>query len=67
MRAFDPHLALDGGDDGLEAFRSILAQAFRVLRPYGFLIFETGYGQAQAVREMMTMAAPGNGTLEVTF
>lgn len=64
VKAFDPRLALDGGDDGLDAFRAILAQAFTVLRSNGFLVFETGYGQAQAVRSMMTMTAPGTGTLE---
>ena len=32
VKAFDPHLALDGGDDGFEAFRAILAQTFRVLK-----------------------------------
>ena len=51
VKAFDPHLALDGGDDGFKAFRAILAQAFRVLRTDGFLVVETGYRQAQAVRE----------------
>ena len=63
VRAFDPRLALDGGEDGLEAFRAILTQVFRVLRNKGFLIFETGYRQTQSVREMM-MATLGTGSLE---
>ena len=63
VRAFDPGLALDGGEDGLEAFRAILAEVFRVLRRKGFLIFETGYRQAKAVREMM-VAALVTGRLE---
>jgi len=37
---------------------------FRVLRTKGFLIFETGYRQARAVREMMMKAALGTGGLE---
>ena len=64
VKAFDPRLALDGGEDGFEAFRAIFAQVFRVLRTKGFLIFETGYRQARAVREMMMKAALGTGGLE---
>jgi len=63
VKAFDPRLALDGGGDGLEAFRAILTQVFRVLRSKGFLIFETGYRQAQSVREMM-VATLGTSSLE---
>ena len=63
VKAFDPCLALDGGEDGLEAFRAILTQIFRVLRNKGFLIFETGYRQAQPVRDMM-VATLGTGRLE---
>jgi release factor glutamine methyltransferase len=64
VKAFDPRLALDGGEDGFAAFRAVFAQVFRVLRSKGFLIFETGYRQAQAVREMMVKAALGTGGLE---
>ena len=64
VQGFDPRLALDGGEDGLEAFRAILAEAFRVLGAKGLLIFETGYRQAQIVREMMVNAALGACCLE---
>ena len=64
VQAFDPRLALDGGEDGLEAFRMILAEAFRVLGAKGLIIFETGYRQAQIVREMMVNAALGACCLE---
>jgi release factor glutamine methyltransferase len=64
VRAFDPRLALDGGEDGLEAFRAILSQALGMLRTEGFLIFETGYRQAQTVRDMMVEAWLGAGRLE---
>ena len=57
-------LALDGGEDGLEAFRAILSEIFGVLRREGFLIFETGHRQAQAVRDMMVEALRGAGRLE---
>ncbi len=62
VRDHDPRLALDGGGDGLEAYRAILAQAFRVIRDEGFLIFETGCLQAQSVRDMMIAAAPPSGS-----
>lgn len=62
VRGHDPRLALDGGSDGLEAFRAIFAQAFRVLREKGFLIVETGYLQARAVCDMMMAAAPLGGS-----
>lgn len=61
VRAHDPHLALDGGADGLGAYRAILAQAFRVLRSDGFLALETGAGQARAVLDIVA-AAPKNGS-----
>ena len=64
VQAFDPRLALDGGEDGLEAFRTILAEAFRVLGAKGLLIFETGDRQAQIVREMMVNSARGACCLE---
>jgi release factor glutamine methyltransferase len=64
VRAFDPCLALDGGEDGLEAFRTILSQALGMLRTEGFLIFETGYRQAQTVRDMMVEAWLGAGRVE---
>jgi release factor glutamine methyltransferase len=64
VQAFDPRLALDGGEDGLEAFRMILAEAFRVLGAKGLLIFETGDRQAQIVREMMVNSARGACCLE---
>jgi release factor glutamine methyltransferase len=59
VRAYDPRIALDGGEDGLEAYRAILAQAFRVLRGDGLLVLETGHTQAQVVREMMVRVGAG--------
>lgn len=44
---FEPHLALDGGKDGLELIERLLAQAITVIRPGGLLIFEHGHGQRQ--------------------
>ena len=46
---FEPRLALDGGDDGLDAYRAISARLRRLLRPGGVFAFEVGKGQAEAV------------------
>ncbi|MGI9384435.1 MAG: peptide chain release factor N(5)-glutamine methyltransferase [Methyloligellaceae bacterium] len=52
---YEPRAALDGGLDGLDAYRSILPGMRRVLRPGGWLIFEVGEGQADAVADLMAM------------
>jgi release factor glutamine methyltransferase len=49
VRGFDPLLALDGGVDGLEAYRAIVPQAARLLKPEGVLICEIGFDQAESV------------------
>ena len=54
VRDHDPHLALDGGNDGLDAYRAIAPAAFALLIPGGALIFEVGQGQDSAVRDIMT-------------
>lgn len=45
VRRFDPMPALDGGADGLVAYRRIAAEAALCLRPGGDLLFEIGIGQ----------------------
>lgn len=46
---YEPRLALDGGADGLDAYRVILAGLRTLLRPGGAFAFEVGRGQAEAV------------------
>lgn len=46
VRDHDPHAALAGGPDGLDAYRAIFAGAVRILRPGGPLVLEIGEGQA---------------------
>jgi len=63
VRDHDPALALDGGPDGLDAYRAIAADAGRLLRPGGALVVELGIGQADAVtallaKQGLTVAAP---------
>jgi release factor glutamine methyltransferase len=49
VRDFEPRLALDGGQDGLEAYRHLARQAGRILTPGGWLLVEVGIGQARDV------------------
>jgi release factor glutamine methyltransferase len=56
VRDYDPRLALDGGEDGLDAYRAITTDALRLLVPRGRLIVELGQGQANAVNEIATAA-----------
>jgi release factor glutamine methyltransferase len=49
VRDHDPHLALDGGADGLDAYRAILPASRPRLRSGGWLIVEHGIGQSPGV------------------
>ncbi|MGH6969449.1 MAG: peptide chain release factor N(5)-glutamine methyltransferase [Stellaceae bacterium] len=50
---FDPRRALDGGDDGLMAYRALVPVVRRTLKPGGWAFFELGAGQAEAVARIM--------------
>ena len=52
VREHDPHHALDGGPDGLAAYRAIATDAPRLLKPGGHLVVEIGAGQEQAVGDL---------------
>lgn len=52
VRDHEPHLALDGGQDGLEFVRRIVAEAPKHLRAGGALAMELGAGQAPMVEEI---------------
>jgi release factor glutamine methyltransferase len=56
VRDHDPHLALDGGPDGLEAYRRITAQASGLLSPGGLLVLEIGQGQDGDVAQLVAAA-----------
>ncbi len=53
VRKFDPRLALDGGDDGLDFYRKIVLASVTRLNRQGYLYFEVGKGQADKVRKLM--------------
>jgi release factor glutamine methyltransferase len=53
VRAWEPLEALDGGPDGLDIVRALLAAVPRVLAPGGWLIMEFGYGQRAGVEDLL--------------
>ena len=53
VRDFEPRLALDGGEKGLDFYDRYLGDAVNLLRPGGAVFFEIGEGQGQAVRQLM--------------
>ena len=56
VRDHEPRLALDGGDDGLEAYRRIAVQAVQILSPDGWLLVEVGIDQATVVSALFRAA-----------
>ena len=56
VRDYEPIWALDGGEDGLRFYKAIIKYWKSILRPGGFLVFEVGEDQAQAVSEMLMSA-----------
>jgi release factor glutamine methyltransferase len=56
VRAHDPLAALDGGADGLDAYRAIIPQAVQLLTDRGVLIVEVGFGQSGQIEGLMTAA-----------
>jgi release factor glutamine methyltransferase len=56
VRDHEPHLALDGGADGLEAYRRLAPEILSVLRPGGLFAVEIGLGQGPAVEALFAKA-----------
>jgi release factor glutamine methyltransferase len=57
VRNFDPRHALDGGVDGLDAYREIIVESARLLAPGGTLIVEAGSGQSGLISQMMAVVS----------
>lgn len=53
VAGYEPALALDGGEDGLDFYRRIAAEGPRFLRQGGFMALEVGHDQAEAVMTLM--------------
>jgi release factor glutamine methyltransferase len=54
VRDWEPHVALFGGQSGLEVYRQLIAQAEEVIKPGGRVMLELGYQSLADVREMLT-------------
>ena len=65
VRDYEPHIALDGGEDGLKFYRAVAKKWKCALKPGGKLIFEVGYDQAKAVEAIM--AEQGFAGLQTTM
>ncbi|MBV8923720.1 peptide chain release factor N(5)-glutamine methyltransferase [Bradyrhizobium sp.] len=53
VREHDPHLALDGGPDGLDAYRALIPEAVRLLASGGALVVEAGRDQIRDITGLM--------------
>ena len=49
----EPHIALDGGKDGLDFYRILVNNAKKYLKPNGYLCMEIGYNQKESVEELL--------------
>ncbi|WP_240928103.1 peptide chain release factor N(5)-glutamine methyltransferase [Thalassoroseus pseudoceratinae] len=54
VRLHEPHLALNGGADGLDVIRRLIETAPQWLKPGGWLLFEIGEDEGNACRELFT-------------
>ena len=64
VRDFEPHMALDGGEDGLDFYRNLAGEWKNALSVGGKIFLEVGIGQADDVLRLLR--AQGFGDLEIT-
>lgn len=60
VRDHEPRLALDGGPDGLDAYRLLAPEVLRVLKPGGMFAVEIGFDQSAAVEILFREAGAAN-------
>jgi len=53
VRDFEPRMALDGGSDGLDFYRSITLEASKRLKNHGMLMYEIGHGQMEDIKRIL--------------
>ena len=57
VREHEPHVALFGGNDGLEIYRRLIPAAYSALVPGGYLVFEFGFSQQPDIESLLSSAA----------
>jgi release factor glutamine methyltransferase len=57
---YEPSIALDGGDDGLDVLRRVVVSAARLLRPGGWLLVEVGGSQDEGLAAPLSDSGFGN-------
>ena len=55
---FEPHVALFGGEDGLQFYRSVFTDCRKVLKPRSFMAFEMGWNQREAMSRLVKEMLP---------
>ena len=63
IKQHEPKLALDGGEDGLDFYRAIIEQSKSYISPEGFIAFEIGYNQGEAVKKIFVENGYPNVTI----
>jgi release factor-specific protein-(glutamine-N5) methyltransferase len=60
VRDYEPHLALDGGEDGFCFYRRIIKEGVGYLEKNGFLLLEAGMGQSEGIRWLLESSGYNN-------
>lgn len=66
VRDYEPHLALDGGEEGLDFYRRLAASAADCLKEDGWLLMEHGAAQEAAIREIFADWPQGRGSAVIS-
>ena len=53
VKDYEPYIALEGGEDGLDFYRDITRESVKYLKDKGILAFEVGHDQAKDVSEIL--------------
>lgn len=67
VSAYEPHLALYGGPDGLDFYRSVMQGWAQTVRPAGDVFFECGWKQGQAVADICIQAGWRQTEIETDY